>query len=673
MYQTSDKYKQLVLADNTQHLLKIYIDGNEVNPNHIFDFKVSHTLFSNDEFSLGSVTAKTIEFRIYKGSLPETYTNFYVETGIGDEIVPIGYFILDSIGKEDDDTITITAIDDMVKFEFNYDGSKLTFPATMLEVLQDICLKAGVECGSTSFLNDDKTIAVYDNTVSAREYLSYIAEQAGGFACVGRDGKLYIRKIGENVIDFGIKYFQKFTWGEKFKVSRVAYEDGIQDFKFGNTTNNTIWMNQDNMYIVNGEQIENIYNEYADFECYSFEGSTIIDPAYDIWDILVIDGKRIIYQGDMEYVSKFKANISSKIQAKAKEETTVTKVSDKARIRRVQASIDQVKGEIENLVEEVDENSEKMTQVLQTVDEITQKVENIADLTKTVTGLKTITIEDAVIGAPIEIKILGNNTVFKKLYFDGSWYFDENHYFTNENSAIFINDNVYDLGIDEVLRQYKDVYDEYIYNYTENTAKVIRRVGIDGVGNLYVLPNEIVENISVPNFELKAERNVITIPNYSANMSITYIPKNEYTNIFATRIEMKSRIEQSAKEIDIYVNEKITTAKGDLEESIGEISVKADEINQQVKQKVGNNEIIASINTAVKNGQGIINISGNQVIIESDKFHLTKDGVITATAGKIAGLLMSTNALGNSFLYKNYSSGNKNYQSGLYIPNSGTG
>ncbi len=145
MYQTSNNYKQLVYADSTRHILNIYIEEELVNPDHILDFKVSHTLFSNDEFTLGSVTAKTIEMRIYKASLPDTYNNFYIETGINDEIVPIGHFILDSIDKNDDDTITIKAIDNMVKFEFNYDGSSLNYPATMLQILQDICQKAGVE------------------------------------------------------------------------------------------------------------------------------------------------------------------------------------------------------------------------------------------------------------------------------------------------------------------------------------------------------------------------------------------------------------------------------------------------------------------------------------------------------------------------------------------------
>ena len=145
MYQTSDEYKKLVYSDSTRHLLNIYIDGNKVNPDHILDFKISHTLFSNDEFELGSVTAKSIEIKIYKNSLPNTYNNIYVETGINDEIVPIGYFILDSIDKDDDNTITIKAVDYMVKFEFNYDGSELNYPTTILQILQDICSKAGVE------------------------------------------------------------------------------------------------------------------------------------------------------------------------------------------------------------------------------------------------------------------------------------------------------------------------------------------------------------------------------------------------------------------------------------------------------------------------------------------------------------------------------------------------
>lgn len=655
MYQTSDKYKQLVLADNTRHLLKIYIEGNEVNPNHIFDFKVSHTLFSNDEFSLGSVTAKTIEFRIHKDSLPEFYESFYVETGVSDEIVPIGYFLLDDIGKEDDDTITIKAIDDMVKFEFNYDGSKLTFPATMLEVLQDICSKAGVECGSTSFLNDDKTIAVYDNTVSAREYLSYIAEQAGGFACIGRDGKLYIRTIGQDIAQINIKYFQKFTWGEKFKVSGVAYEDGVQDFKFGNETNNTVWMNQDNMYIVDSEQVENIYNEYADFECYSFEGTTIIDPALDVGDIVVIDDKRVIYQGNMDYVGKFKADISSKIQAKMKEQTTTTKMSDKARIRRVQSSIDQVKGEIETLVKEVDDNSEKMSQVLQTVDEITQKVENVTDLTDEINGATSITLKNCMAGDLLELHIYGNNVVFGGLYPSKTLYPSASLYPKVATSLIRVTDKDgkytdYDLNVETVLRQSGSYRDEFVLE--NGKGYVIRRITLNDDGTVMINEAGTIENERDFSIKLSEGDNTIRVLNYTANLYAKWVIKNDYTDVLATKVELGStrtqldnRITDEVKEVTSYADGQIKTLDAKIDTTASSITQKVtaqiQDVNGNIREVDGKLELKLDTDKLISE----FNAKANVITLKSDYFELTADGHIKATGGTIGGYTIGEHVL----------------------------
>lgn len=265
-------------------------------------------------------------------------------------------------------------------------------------------------------MNSNKQIAVYDNTVSAREYLSYIAEQAGGFACIGRDGKLYIKTIGEDTTEVNFELFEKFTWGELFKVSRVAYEDGVQDFKFGTETNNTIWINSDNMYIVDSNQIENIYNKLKDFECYSFEGSTIIDPAIDVGDIIIIDGKKVIFQGDMDYVGKFKISISSKIKAKSKEETTRTIVSDKTKIRRVQSRINQIDGTITQLVQETSEYEEKLTQTIQDVNSIKQNVSNIIDYKREVEGITEIHLTDSGKQDILKLEVRGNKTYESNLF-----------------------------------------------------------------------------------------------------------------------------------------------------------------------------------------------------------------------------------------------------------------
>lgn len=416
MYQTSDNYKSKIYDASIRHLLSLYINDIEIDKKYILDCKPSQQLFSNDEFSLGSVTAQAIELKLYKSVVPNTINKVYIESGITGEIIPIGYFNVDDISKDDDYTVTLKLLDNMIKFEFNYDGSKLGYPCSLLTVLQDICLKAGVELGSTSFFNMNKQIAVYDNTISARTYISYIAEQAGGFACIGRDGKLYIKTIGQDIAELPLKYFKNFKWGEKIKISRIKYEDGIQLFEKGNETGNTIYISQDNMFIVDQEQIDHIYYLYKDLEVYGFEGDSIIDPALDVGDILMIDNKKVIYQASNQYAGKFKASISSKIQCKAKEETMNRSPSQKKINRRVQSEINQIDGTITQLVEETNENSEKLTRVEQDVDSIKQTVKNTIDYKRESQGITQIYLKEAGKAEVLQLEVQGNKTYKNYLF-----------------------------------------------------------------------------------------------------------------------------------------------------------------------------------------------------------------------------------------------------------------
>lgn len=143
MYSTSNNYKSKVY--NVTHLLKVYIDDEEINSKYVLDCKPSRKAFSSDEFALGCVEAQSIELKLYKSVVPTTINKIEIKSGITGEIVPIGIFNVDEISKDDDYTVTLKLRDNMIKFEFNYDGSKLTYPVTILAVLQDLCTKAGVE------------------------------------------------------------------------------------------------------------------------------------------------------------------------------------------------------------------------------------------------------------------------------------------------------------------------------------------------------------------------------------------------------------------------------------------------------------------------------------------------------------------------------------------------
>ncbi len=256
---------------------------------------------------------------------------------------------------------------------------------------------------------------MYDNTVSPRTYLSYIAEQAGGIAVIGRDGKLYIKTIGESSVTLPLKLFKTFKWGEKFKITRVRYDDGIQLFEKGDTTGNTVYISQDNMYIVDQDQINNIYNTLKGLEFYSFEGESIIDPALDTGDIVVIDGKNVIYQGSMQFSGRWIANIESKIQCKAKEETTTRTPSQRTINRRVESNINQIDGKITQLTEETTENTQKITKVEQDVNGITSKVSSVEQSVESITKIegtaegKNIYIDDASAEPLIDIMLEGES------------------------------------------------------------------------------------------------------------------------------------------------------------------------------------------------------------------------------------------------------------------------
>ncbi len=262
----------------------------------------------------------------------------------------------------------------------------------------------------------NKQIAVYDNSISARTYLSYIAEQAGGFAVIGRDRKLYIKTIGESITELPLKYFANFKWGEKFKISCVRYDDGVQLFEKGDKTNNTVYISQENMYIVDQEQIDNIYDLYKDLEIYSFEGDSIIDPAIDVGDLILIDGKYVIYQGASSYCGKFKASISSKIQCKAKEETTVKTPSQRVVNRKVQSQIDQENLRITQLTEETTEHEKKLSQHEQDIEGLKQSVSHTIDYKREIEGVTELHITDAGKADILELEIKGNKNYENNLY-----------------------------------------------------------------------------------------------------------------------------------------------------------------------------------------------------------------------------------------------------------------
>lgn len=71
-----------------------------------------------------------------------------------------------------------------------------------------------------------------------------------------------------------------------------------------------------------------------------------------------------------------------------------------------------------------------------------------------------------------------------------------------------------------------------------------------------------------------------------------------------------------------------------------EVSFIVDKQNADIKGTVQKDNIIASLNLAVENGQGIVNLVGNTVTIESDNFTLNAEGDIEANSGLLGDIMI---------------------------------
>lgn len=185
-----------------------------------------------------------------------------------------------------------------------------------------------------------------------------------------------------------------------------------------------------------------------------------------------------------------------------------------------------------------------------------------------------------------------------------------------------------------------------------NQLQVIRRVGADEEGNKYVLENEIIENLGELEIPLNKGTNYIEISNYIANLKAKYVVVNDFTKSFATTAELKSSLKLMADSITSEVNQKFTGYSTttemnniieqkviDKENSILIAVENTYTTKDSMKDVVKEDSIVAKINLAVKNKQGVIDIESNQFKLKSDNTSIDTDG--TLTTKKILYIKMS--------------------------------
>ena len=158
----------------------------------------------------------------------------------------------------------------------------------------------------------------------------------------------------------------------------------------------------------------------------------------------------------------------------------------------------------------------------------------------------------------------------------------------------------------DYLGKVGDAYDEFELNNV-GQAYLTRRIGLNEYGEQYVLQNEQVIECGVLVIPLHFGDCILSCPPYNdVSMDASYAIRNEFTDIFATQLDLSSKIQKSASEIELSVDGKLTDA------------------------------------TSTQNLISKINLRPGQILLEgtvtaNGNFKILKDGSIEANNGKFSG------------------------------------
>lgn len=199
----------------------------------------------------------------------------------------------------------------------------------------------------------------------------------------------------------------------------------------------------------------------------------------------------------------------------------------------------------------------------------------------------------------------------------------------------------YIIDIEE-LRSKGDTYDSLVI--TKDEDYVIRRLKLTEFYVLEELEEPIKETLENINIELFEGDNYIYLIDMIGNKFYAeYLIKNEFNDIYVTLNQMHSAINQSASEVEIAVNQKLTKYST-TEEMNASINLKANEINQVVSKKVGKDEIISKINQTPETitiDANKININGT--VSANGNFKVDTNGNMECNNGKFKGNIFLEN------------------------------
>lgn len=222
--------------------------------------------------------------------------------------------------------------------------------------------------GTYPAINNDIVTSYYDNSLSAKQYISYIAEIMGGNAKIDRYGKLCIFPLKqEPITEIDATASKSWTLGEKFEIQRVEYNNALRNVSpVGEKNANTLNIRQENIFVAYSDEesewiIKNIFDVVVGVIIYNLKCENYGDYSLDCWDLINYNVDGILYPTLHNVELKYEMNISSTVEVNIPSKqvagtTNVVGDSDANKYNILKTLIDQTNAQMKLIAGQVEEN-----------------------------------------------------------------------------------------------------------------------------------------------------------------------------------------------------------------------------------------------------------------------------------------------------------------------------
>ena len=412
MVTTSADFKTAIKAPSRKIVGRMSFPNVAVNEKIIQSIEIENNLASED-FTIGiaamSMASVELEEDLYEGlTVPGDLTGqtCNIEIGIqlpngSMEYVSMGLFTVESFEREQT-KIRMKLVDAMYKADKQYDKSKNVttvgtpvivqimappvYPTTLYQIARHAALQCGLVLDTASWPNSDYVVTyepVYEG-ISCRQILAQIAELAGGYALINREGNLEIKTLGNTVtrdlIDSDMFSYKEHQ-GNVGTVEKVIVKVGDEQAYIGDGVN--IYTVVDNMFVQNPSNVVTaLYNSLKDIYYYpvsNMEWSG--DFSLDMADMVTTFGKATyILNRTIKVAGGLTETMNSPVKSNVERDST-GKNNTQLEINRVKTEIKVVSGEIDQKISDVNGNISNINQTIASISQSVQTKASVAEVT----------------------------------------------------------------------------------------------------------------------------------------------------------------------------------------------------------------------------------------------------------------------------------------------------